>query len=427
MIPIFKKNRPKPAGANHLRRGPVHVLNEVPPMRQRPVSRRIHHPNVSIIIMKDRLAHLALLVALLVALTPIVSHAQRTERTFKVTPGKQLSIDLRTGGEITIIGWDKNEVSATVDRDGWGADGVDIDIDERKSGIYIHADYTGGYRHRGGDLTLEVHVPHRFDVDVETMGGDLTIRGVEGELDGRTMGGDLSLSGLKGTIDLTTMGGEIELTDSEVDGTVHTMGGEVLIEDVTGNVKGTTMGGEVTYRNVHTGADGGEVRVKTMGGDINVDDAGAGANVHTMGGDIHVHSAADHVKAKTMGGDIDVDRIDGWIEATTMGGDIDVKMVGDAATGDRHVELTSMGGDVELTVPAGLSMDIDIELVYTRDARRNYRIESDFDIKKERTTEWEYHDGDARKYIYGTGKIGGGKNAVHIKTTNGNVILRRGS
>jgi DUF4097 and DUF4098 domain-containing protein YvlB len=151
----------------------------------------------------------------------------------------------------------------------------------------------------------------------------------------------------------------------------------------------------------------------------------AGANVSTMGGDVHISRAAQYVKASTMGGEVRLDAVDGWIEASTMGGNVMATMVGDPARGDRHVKLTSMGGDITLTVPAGLDMRFDITLAYTRNSKQNYEIRGDFPVQTRRTSEWEYRKGDARRYIYGTGTAGSGKNVIEIETVNGDVIIRK--
>ncbi len=144
-----------------------------------------------------------------------------------------------------------------------------------------------------------------------------------------------------------------------------------------------------------------------------------------MGGGIKVNKAANYIDAETMGGSIDIKEIDGKVKATTMGGDVDVKMVGDPQKGDREVFLKSMGGDITLTVPAELSMDIDIEIAYTKD-NEDVKISSDFNLKEERTTEWEKSNGSKKKYVYGKATVGGGKNKVKIRTINGDVILKKG-
>ena len=192
------------------------------------------------------------------------------------------------------------------------------------------------------------------------------------------------------------MGGEIRLPESDIDGSVKTMGGEVLVENVTGTVEATSMGGKVIQKNVHgrgSDAKSGELRVKSMGGEIRIDDAPEGANLHTMGGPITCAFGQRFVKAETMGGNVDIDAVDGWVEATTMGGDVKVSMTGDPAQGDRHVNLSSMGGDVDPTVPAGLAMDIDIELSYTKGKSGMYKIESDFPLQQNESPEWTTHHG----------------------------------
>jgi len=107
-----------------------------------------------------------------------------------------------------------------------------------------------------------------------------------------------------------------------------------------------------------------------------------------------------------------------------MGGDVEVHMVG-GTSGDRHVDLSSMGGDIILTVPAGLSMDIDIEIrVSDRANYDDYRIESDFDLEfgNESQNRQTY---DGHRYIVANGSVLGGENRIKIRTINGDVFLRR--
>jgi DUF4097 and DUF4098 domain-containing protein YvlB len=163
-----------------------------------------------------------------------------------------------------------------------------------------------------------------------------------------------------------------------------------------------------------------------MGGYINVNVAPKGAKVSTMGGDIEIRSAKEFVRAKTMGGDIEIDEVDGWVKATTMAGSIEVTMVGNPDKGDRNVSLTSMSGDIELTVPAGLSMELDLELSYTKGHEGDYDIHSDFDFEREETKKWDRDNGSPRKYIYGKASIKGGKHSIRIKTINGDIYLYRG-
>jgi DUF4097 and DUF4098 domain-containing protein YvlB len=407
-----------------------------------------------------------LIIAALYQPHPLLAASDKTiEKSFPAAPGGKLDLKLDTGGEIEIAGWNEGQIAVTADISGKDADEVEIEFVPGTSGLTIHSSC-----HKWHDCKASAHftikVPERFDVVIDSKGGGVRIEGVRGTLSGKTMGGALLFTGIKGEVHLETMGGDVTVENSEVDGKVSTMGGEVTIRDVKGNIKGATMGGKVTYENV-TGRSAGtpekedemtvstmggdiaikgtsqnvraktmggdidvgkakEVNVSTMGGDINVDEAPAGASVSTMGGDVSIHSAGNYVKASTMGGDVQVDAIDGWVKASTMGGDVTVTMVGDPAKGKRDVDLSSMGGDITLTVPAGLSMKFDIEIVYTKKAKEHPKIVSDFPMKIDETPEWEHHFGGDRKHIYGTGTVGAGDNVIKIKTNNSNIYLKKG-
>ena len=367
---------------------------------------------------------------LTILLLPLMMWAQNEiKKEYKTEAGKKLEVDLPIGGSIEVTGWDKELVSVRVDLQDGDERNYKIEMDERSWGIQVEIAYEGRGRHSHGGATLEIMVPKKYDVDLETTGGELMIRGVEGKFSGETMGGGIELFDLKGTADLTTMGGDIRIENAQLDGQVKTMGGEVSLLDVIGDLDASTMGGEVSYRNNKkrdSRENAKEVEISTMGGDIQVDDAPGGANVSTMGGEIHIRHARKYVKAKTMGGEINIDEIDGGVKATTMGGDITVKMVGNPDEFDRDVVLSSMGGDVSLTVPAGLSMEFDIKLTITRKSKDDYKIISDFPIKIESSDEWDYSEGSARLYKYGTGKIKDGKNRIRIDTTNGDIIIKKG-
>ena len=175
-------------------------------------------------------------------------------REFRVSMGQRLEFDLDTGGGIEVTGWDNEMVSVEVYKG--GSDGADsrVDFQQTASGIRITSEYVGKRHSYNTDIRFTVRVPRRFDLDFNSMGGSLSVCGVEGRIGGRTMGGSLHLNNLKGDVNLETMGGSITLTNSEVNGKVGTMGGRVLIENVLGDVRGSTMGGEVVRRNNGNGA-----------------------------------------------------------------------------------------------------------------------------------------------------------------------------
>jgi hypothetical protein len=71
-------------------------------------------------------------------------------------------------------------------------------------------------------------------------------------------------------------------------------------------------------------------------------------------------------------------------------------------------------------------MEFDIKLTYTKRASRDYKIISDFPIELEESEDWDYSEGSARKYIFGKGQVGGGKNRIRLDTINGNIVIKKG-
>jgi hypothetical protein len=349
-------------------------------------------------------------------------------KEFNIEEGKTLDLNINSGGSLDIEGWDKNIVSADVESSNDNLDDYNFDFNKTSNGIEVESD-TKFEGSRNGGLHFYFKVPVKFNLKLESNGGGIKIKNVSGEINGQTMGGPLEFGKIKGNVDFQTMGGPIKLYDSEVDGKVHTMGGPVEITNVKGDIKGTTNGGPVILKNVTSknGTSTGDViKVSTMGGEINLDEAPSGADLKTMGGPIRVKSAKKFIKARTNGGSIEIENTDGAIEASTMGGDIEAEMVGNPTEGNRDVTLTSNSGDITLIVPAGLSMDIDISLSFTKNNENDYKIYSDFQINQETTPNWSTEHGSARKFIYGKGKTGNGKNKIRIETINGNVYLKKG-
>jgi DUF4097 and DUF4098 domain-containing protein YvlB len=371
-------------------------------------------------------------VLLLAAVT--VTAAEDGTREFPADSGGTLVLDLDAGGTVNITGTGGSSVSVSYTSS--CTPQCEVSFDETRNGLEVRTRFKEKEGRQNSDIDLDIQVPRYFDVELDSMGGGLSIDGVDGTFEGKTMGGELTLHDVRGEAELTTMGGKITLTDSELDGYLKTMGGEVLFENVIGDVKGSSMGGNVRYKNVQR-RDGDlgspdrlrgdlddvttdTVQISTMGGAIEIEDAPEGADLHTMGGDIEIRDARRFVRAKTMGGDIEIDSIDGWVKAITMAGDVDVTVTGSG--GD--VTLSSNSGDIALYVPSGFGMDLDLEIAYTRNSRQEYSIDAPGGLTPTVSPDWDHDHGTPRKYIRMSGSVDGGGNTVKIKTINGNITVK---
>lgn len=166
------------------------------------------------------------------------------------TVAKRLSLDLRNGGAVRILGSQDKVVRIRVTEDGRACGDCGVQLDQSSEGIVLRSTRpaTGG-----AQLRFEIEVPEHFDLDLTSAGGAVRIEGVDGAIKGSTETGALELRRLSGSVDLETKRGDVTLRESYVSGRVHTVGGRVLLEDVSGSVAGTSAKGKVVERRVQRG------------------------------------------------------------------------------------------------------------------------------------------------------------------------------
>lgn len=367
------------------------------------------------------------------------SAASRDEQSqqYPVSPGQKIEFDIESGGSITVEGWDESTARVMYYERYGNLGHFDVKIKKTRNGLLVTAEKDKPINHMS--LHFDVRVPRRFDVEVYTMGGSLELTNLEGTFEGKTMGGSLELENIVGEVDLVTMGGNVRVVDSELDGEILTYGGPVLVENVIGDFEATSYGGNVRYKNVRT-RDGEmlapknlrpdkiferTVLISTMGGSVDVDEAPEGASIYTGGGEIRVRNAERFVQAQTGGGDIEIHIVSGKVEAWTGAGDVDIIIEKDSGEENGGVTVFTGNGDIYLSLPADFSMMLDLDLAFTRNSSRNYRIISDWDFEEERTSEWSYSNGSPRKHVYGSGSFAGGRYRIKIRTVNGNIRIEK--
>lgn len=369
-------------------------------------------------------------------LSTSVALADERVQNYPFNAGQTLTLELRSGGSVTVEGWDQSGIELSLDEGRRSLDDYRIEVSPNANGLRIQTELK---RDNGGsNLKLGLKVPRNLNIELESAGGNLQMRDVAGVFSGRTGGGSIDLRQLSGRVDLQTGGGRMEVHDSTLDGEMRTGGGKVLISNVIGDLKARSGGGSVVYRNVRsasgdmrtpTGVADGQVDPETVlinsaGGRIDIDQAPAGARVETGGGSVRVVGAERFIAARTGGGSIKMELGEGWVEAETGAGSIELTVLRDIV-GKGDIELTSGAGDITVTLPADFSMNADIELGVTRNAREEYTISSDFPLQIDESDDWDYGKGSPRKYIRATGSPGGGLHRLKIRTTNGNVVIRR--
>ena len=206
-----------------------------------------------------------------------------------------------------------------------------------------------------------VAIPARFDIDVNTAGGNIEVGDLEGKAVAHTSGGNIKLGATKGPLKAHTSGGNVTLTRSEGDADISTSGGDLRLGNIEGNLVAHTSGGHITLEKSK-----GSVKVSTSGGDIRVKDAYGPVNAQTSGGNV---SAQLNTQPTA------------------------------------NCSLKTSGGNVEVLLAANLALDLDAHT-------GGGRVHSDFPgtLNKEKTRL--------------TARLNGGGTALALETSGGNVNIR---
>ncbi len=291
----------------------------------------------------------------------------------------------------------------------------------------------GHWKHRDSlrlKVDYEVRVPLRFNLDLETSGGEIEVEQLQGELQAVTAGGSIRSGDVSGPVrvetagggiflgnlgqraEVRTAGGGIRVGDVQGDAVLETSGGEIVAGKIAGTGRVTTAGGDIVVR-----ASGGDLTAETAGGQIHIGEAGGSVRAETAGGSIQLDATRGPVQAETAGGCINLDRIASGVRAATVAGKISARFTANRASFIASLLETAFG-DVEVYLPADLPLTIDALI----ENASGHTIVSDFPLQVQ---------GDQRSYqgeprtVEAKGQLNGGGEVLRIRTTGGNIEIRR--
>jgi beta-lactamase regulating signal transducer with metallopeptidase domain len=349
------------------------------------------------------------------------------ERTLPAADGERLTLELETGASVSVRGWKDPSAKIRVRLDG-EEDDTRVDVARVADGVRVHMSLETRKQITSTSHELEVMVPERYDVRLDSAGGDVSLSDLHGRFEGTTGGGTLTLSKVSGDADLRTGGGDIRVSDSELSGNVRTGGGSVVFTNVSKGLHGSSGSGPVIY---HEAADDGvggakdRLHFSLAGGDIELDEIANGADLETGGGDIRVQRARGYVDASTGGGKVEIRHVTGGVSASTGAGDVHIGV--DELTADgRGITVGTGNGDVVIELPADVAATLALETAYTNNLGHRTRIESDWDLAVSETDDWDDRRGTPRKYVRASGDLGGGGPRIEVNAVNGDIrVIRR--
>jgi len=230
------------------------------------------------------------------------------EKSFSISPGKNLYVDI-SSGDVLITYWNKEEVYVKILGDDDAIEKMDFTLEGNEDQIKVNGKTKSSISSWFSSMSVKVEIkaPSKFNLDINTAGGDIKCGGITGKAELNTSGGDIWADKFSGNLVVSTSGGDIYLfcTDTKIN--AETSGGDVKLE-YEGENKGidlSTSGGDIEVKllkdfkaDIELSTSGGDVscslsmsNVKKSSGSRLIGDLNGGGEkllAHTSGGDITV-------------------------------------------------------------------------------------------------------------------------------------------
>jgi len=198
-----------------------------------------------------------ILMAALATLTLI----QQTDTTFAASDARKLELST-PAGRIVVNGWDRPDVRLHAEH----SSRTYVEIRRSRDGSLIRAEAEA----RRGPATIvdyEVWVPRALALEIDADMSDVTIEGVDGDVEVDVTRGDVSLRGGSGSVKVSSVTGKILLEATEGRIEAETAADEIRLVDVAGEVVAESAGGDIILQ----GARASAVDVGSVGGRIYYD------------------------------------------------------------------------------------------------------------------------------------------------------------
>jgi len=295
---------------------------------------------------------------------------------------------------------------------------------------WIVADWEGGNPHRFVS-DFSINVPRDMDsVKVETEGGSLSAAAIAGRVEAESGGGSIKLDDIGGAVSAETGGGSIDVGTIGGDVNLHTGGGSIRVDSAKGRVSAESGGGSVKLvsglQNAELETGGGSIEVErcagrlkasTGGGSIDLGEIDGGAELETGGGSIRLSSAKGPVRAETGSGTIELNGVPA-VHAETGAGTIIARFITGGSERPDSLLETSVG-DVTVYLPSDLNITIRAAI----EVANGHSIRSDFSDLRITSEGGDY----GPKTVTAEGNLNGGGPVLKIRTTTGNINIRRAS
>ena len=303
--------------------------------------------------MQRRIRPTVLILALCACVaSPMLLAATPIDQTRALDAHGKVEID-NLKGRIQVRAWNRNEVRIT----GSLGEGVEkLVIEGQGDHLLVRVQYPkqiGAWRgDRTGPTDLQLQVPLRADLDIESVSADIDVNGVApDELSIDTVSGKVIVAAAPGHADITTVSGDLQATLNSADVKIETVSGDAVLNGrLKGQVHGETVSGRLSIDSA--GESVRRLSAATVSGDtalkLGLGDDGE-VRAETVSGDIRLRlprSVSARVSAESFSGNLSAPGAKVRKEEFGPGSSFEQRY----GSGAGEIHLETFSGDVELSL-----------------------------------------------------------------------------
>ncbi|MFH2054474.1 MAG: DUF4097 family beta strand repeat-containing protein [bacterium] len=186
-----------------------------------------------------------------------------------------------------------------------------------------------------GTVHYHIELPEAAKLDLHSVSGDVSVRGITGSLRIEATSGDLEVADHTGDCSIKNTSGDISMRGIEGFVDLSSTSADILLDDVKG-----------------------EVELRSTSGDSEVYWVVGNLNITKTSGDLRVEDCSGDIDIKTTSGDIYVSQEEGALFVSSSSGDVRIRS--QVRNGERF-EVETISGDITFEVPAEMEGEIKLE------------------------------------------------------------------
>ncbi len=286
---------------------------------------------------------LSLAVAALMGLAARPAAAQQRVEARRSASAEALVEIENPAGSVRVIGWDRGEVTVTGEL-GVGASGLDF----TGSGKRVRVGVDTERNPHGVSSSLEIHVPARARLQIESFAGSITVSDVSGTVSAETVNGSINITGKAHEISAESVNGSVDVAGASTHTKAESVNGSVTVQGASGDLEASTVNGRLEV----TGGTFEHAHMETVSGSVSFEGglaSGANLEAETVSGSVTIALPA------TVAADFSISTFSGSVEnafgppATRMGAHTPEKEL-EFSTGDggASVSVNTLSGSITL-------------------------------------------------------------------------------